>query len=705
MPHAHTARAKTARARIAPPSAEEPSRAGPPETALARHAIRIERPAFRRLQAYAFDPSLSTQLENASINHVAMKVRWEYDPQTNLDALQPGPVGEYLEVIDVDPASDCCYAPVDLNQAYLLAQDGLAPSEGNPQFHQQMVYAVAMTTIRNFERALGRTAFWSPHRRMLHENWRVRWEEDYVQRLRIYPHALREANAFYSPEAKALLFGYFPAYTSDVRYHLPGGLVFTCLSHDIVAHETTHALLDGMHRRFQEASNPDVLAFHEAFADIVALFQHFSLPEALRHQIARTRGDLATENLLLQLAQEFGQATEAHAALRDALGEYQDGVWKPKVPDPTALEREFEPHTRGSLLVAAVFDAFVTIYKARVADLMRIATSGTGVLPAGNLHPDLVNRLADEAARSAQHVLNMCIRGLDYLSPVDITFGEYLRALITADADLVHDDDRGYRIAFVEAFRRHGIYPRDVRSLSVEGLRWSPPATAALQQRLLPVIQELKPRLLQWSITERSREIYEHLGESRKMVHQKLVRIGQTGQGKKDLKELLGLDPSKPFEVHSLRPARRVGPDGQTLTDLVIEVTQARPGYFDEAVQKRIDRKGIRGVSADWLEEPSAALPQKPPAKRQLASIPKPDFIFRGGCTLVIDLGTSEVRYSIYKNIDSDGRLARQRAYEMTPAGSAGSALRATYFSGQLRHEPFALLHRLAEEVEDQWLS
>lgn len=26
-----------------------------------------------------------------------------------------GPVGEYLEVVDRDPASGCCYTPVDLN--------------------------------------------------------------------------------------------------------------------------------------------------------------------------------------------------------------------------------------------------------------------------------------------------------------------------------------------------------------------------------------------------------------------------------------------------------------------------------------------------------------------------------------------------------------------------------------------------------------
>src|SRR4030095_1436245 len=132
------------------------------------------------------------------------------------------------------------------------------------------------------------------------------------------------ANAYYSPEKKALLFGYFPASRSAPGSNLPGGLVFSCLSHDVVAHETTHALLDGLHRRFREATNPDVLAFHEAFADIVALFQHFSLPEALREQIARTRGDLGQENLLAQLAVEFGRATHHYSALRDAIGKMEE---------------------------------------------------------------------------------------------------------------------------------------------------------------------------------------------------------------------------------------------------------------------------------------------------------------------------------------------------------------------------------------------
>src|SRR5262249_57972033 len=88
---------------------------------------------------------------------------------------------------------------------------------------------------------------------------------------------------------------------------------------------------------------------------------------------------------------------------------------------------------------------------------------------------DLVGRLAREASKVAGQFLNICIRALDYCPPVDIKFGEYLRALITADADLVPDDKYGYRTAFIEAFRNRGIYPWDVKHLSPGSLLWEPP--------------------------------------------------------------------------------------------------------------------------------------------------------------------------------------------------------------------------------------
>jgi hypothetical protein len=732
---------------------------------LAQKMAPAQRPPFRKLRAYAFDPSLSTQLETAVVNEVTLKVPWEEgdvggtpcesntdqgrEPNPFQTGLGVGPVGEYLEVVDYDPASGCFYEPVDLNHPHLLAQDGLMPSQGNPQFHQQMVYAVAMTTIRNFERALGRRALWSTRFNPGQPRGK---REEYVQHLRIYPHAMREANAYYSPAKKALLFGYFPASSIEPGKHYPGGIVFTCLSHDIIAHETTHALLDGMHRRFIEPSNPDVLAFHEAFADIVALFQHFSFPEVLRHQIAKTRGDLASQNLLGQLAQEFGGATGRYGALRDAIGTVNPDTkrWERSQPDATQIERTFEPHARGALLVAAVFDAFLSIYQSRVSDLVRLATSGSGVLPEGDIHPDLVNRLADEAAKSAQHILNMCIRALDYCPPVDLTFGEYLRALITADYDLVPDDRRGYRVAIVEAFRQRGIYPRDMRHLSPDSLRWQCPTDEDNRELCFRGAKELQHLSAVWNLTTDRAEIH------RKM---KLACVDLYHWIKKRRSQqthvLMGLDLSPggpPVEVHSARPTRRVGPEGQMLTLLVIEITQRRPGYFDKAQQQASDERdqlarshqeedsgnglswsslssqaeyesasdeaqaAMRGCALPEIEvdnpEPHDAensLGKKSRTKHserhssaesQPSSQEEPDFWFRGGCTLLVDPETYQVRYCLQKDITSESRLHRQRAFL---TGKTDASLQATYFGGlesSHHQEPFALMHRAGEEGE-----
>ena len=128
-------------------------------------------------------------------------------------------------------------------------------------------------------------------------------------------------------------------------------MVFTCLSSDIIAHEMTHALLDGLHRRFQEASNPDVPAFHEAFADIVALFQHFTMPELVRFEIARTRGDLVGGEPAGRPgpAVRRGQrASRARCATTSSAA----------MQEPALRDDKARPHERGAILVSPVYDAF-----------------------------------------------------------------------------------------------------------------------------------------------------------------------------------------------------------------------------------------------------------------------------------------------------------------------------------------------------------
>ena len=654
--------------------------------------IIVPKPPKRRLRVFALDPILSQRIETHAVNIVTIKLPWE-------ENLCPGPVDDYLEVVDVDPASQAFYPPVDLDAHYLLAQDGLPPSEGNPQFHQQMTYAVARTTISHFEQALGRRALWSPH---VAETDGV-LENQFVERLRIYPHALREANAYYTPAKKALLFGYFPASTSDPGENLPGGIIFTCLSHDIIAHETTHALMDGLHSRFIEPTNIDAWALHEGFADLVALFQHFTYPEVLRSQIARTRGSLETQNILGELAYQFGQAIGRYGALRSAIGHTDPKTheWVQETPDPDKMRTTSEPHARGAILVAAVFDAFLMIYKRRIVDLLRIATGGSGVLPDGELHPDLVGRLAGEASKTAGHFLHMCIRALDYCPPVDVDYGDYLRALITADADLISDDRYGYRLAVIESFRRRGIYPRDVRSLSTESLLWHSPGEE--EQKAFQAVFKSPARIRKlvpdWGLTTDRRKIHEQAERSQRILHGWFTSP-EAAEAAKSAQFVLDKDAPKSFysdkngiprlEVHSVRPARRIGPEDQTLTDLVIEMTQRRRGYFDPEIQDQVDRGEI--------------------------SPPKPDFIFRGGCTLLVDPETAKVRYCVYKRIMSHSRIERTRH---NLQGDSNPSLRATYLgdprgtyfqrliSGMhganeaAQIEPFALLHRALDENEE----
>lgn len=647
--------------------------------------FKIPEPQNRMLRVFAFDPSLSTDLDTAVINKLTLSVPWE--------DLKSGPVGEYLEVVDIDPPSGNFYPPVNLDSPYLLVQDGLAPSEGTPQFHQQMVYAVTSKTIQNFELALGRQVLWSPHK--------GNGGEQFVQRLRIYPHALRQANAYYSPRKKALLFGYFPASKENAGRNLPGGIVFTCLSHDIITHETTHALLDGLHPYFAEPSNLDVLALHEAFADIVALFQHFSHAEVLEHQIARTRGDLSSENLLAQLAQQFGQAIGKRGALRSAIGKIDPETG---LPDPTAIQKTHEPHQRGSILVASVFDSFLTVYKKRSSDLFRIATSGTGVLPEGAIHPDLVKRLAAEAAKTSQRILNMCVRALDYCPPVDITFGEYLRAIITADYDLFPNDRDGYRIAMIESFRLHGIYPSNVRSLSEESLLWLAPGNdhvlagfftsnqfnrlekihkferyqkrrGETREKIFKYNQAFRNMVKEWMTVDLI-NAYKKEWKSEQEIEAIIQDSLRLTLFSNDKMQSVYLDENgRPeLEVNSTRLAYRNDPGGRTITDLVVEVNQKRHGYLDPNRQREADNGTL-----DTEKYPG-------------------DFVFRGGATMLIDVETGEVRYIIAKNIDSDRRLNEQRKY----LGSPTTSLRYTYFGDpnlkyfqgdESQGEPFALLH------------
>jgi hypothetical protein len=302
-------------------------------------------------------------------------------------------------------------------------------------------------------------------------------------------------------------------------------------------------------------------------------------------------------------------------------------------------------------------------------DLIRLATNGTGVLPEGDISADLTTRLCTEASATATRVLTACIRALDYCPPVDLTFGDYLRALVTADLDLEPLEGVNARVAFIAAFRNRGIFPSGIRSLSEESLRWQPPTAVKLPSaEFNAMLSKLK---LNWDLSTDRRKSHElSMWNARKIwrwIHGPETCMALS----RDLGVYLIADGAPPqiplndgrpiVQVESARPARRVGSSGQQTVDLVVEMVQR-------------------------YEEPDpTADPNDPNAKKTIT--------FRGGCTLLIDLAGERIRYAIRKRVGNTDRISAQKQFMGGGEADGGS----NYFQASAydsTYEPFAMIHR-----------
>jgi hypothetical protein len=342
--------------------------------------------------------------------------------------------------------------------------------------------------------------------------------------------------------------------------------------------------LDGIRSYFAEPTNIDVAAFHEAFADISALFCHFSHMEALLDTLQKTGGklydvmlgseaptdgqkpqfqaEITRVNPLAQLAIQFGEASGLSRGLRQMLG---------TPPNSKDIKLMAEPHDRGAILVAAVFDAYFTTYTRRTADLFRIYRAGGGPQVPVDLPQALAVRLANEAVRTAEEFFTICAHAIDYCPPVDITFGDFLRALLTAHTDLHASDTDGVRTALMEAFRLRGIVPKNANSLTEQSIRW--------------------PQVIKGTLPPVEGLIFgdpNGLTKSEKEINGKILRK----YAQVNAKQLGFADDHSRIFAPSFHPMFRVGPEGHLIIDMVIELIETRL-YNDKYIGQYPLRGGV----------------------------------------------------------------------------------------------------------------
>jgi hypothetical protein len=505
-------------------------------------------PASRtnRLRVIAQDPSVLDR--EGRVLTAAVTLPPEY--------LAGGPWGYRVQVVDFDASTDKLYPRLEYElDANGAARDPFAHEDpanlaSNPHFHAQNVYALVMNTLARFERALGR---------------RVSWGFGGHQ-LKVVPHAFADANAFYSRGDEALLFGYFEG--ND------GEIIYTSLSHDVIVHETTHALLDGLRERFIDPSSPDQAAFHEGFADIVALLSVFSLTGVVEEMLARkTSGKGDADNLIredavdpenLKASALLGLAEQMGDELKAVRGEaLRHSVTLAVSPEHMKNPDYLVPHRRGEILVAAVMNAFVRAWSERLNSLRAVSDG----------YLDL-QRVAEEGRDAADYLLTMCIRALDYTPPVHLEFCDYLSAIITADLEVRPVESRyRFRDSLRESFRDFGIdSARGTVTPSLDGKQVNPQTTAVQPPEdgawlAISSLALTYDRTHSDPLTRDADEVFRFIWENR---------------------DQLELTDDAYTKVLSVRPSLRVGPDGFALRETVAEfyqVLRLRPRELEQRMK------------------------------------------------------------------------------------------------------------------------
>jgi hypothetical protein len=533
-----------------------------------RHSL----PNTRKLTIIAQDPSvrIGGKIVTAQVDVPA-------------EELLPGPRGYRVSVIDYDTATNSLYEPATFRT--LSNGDYEDPFKGkpdtrllnDPRFHAQNVYAIVMRTLARFEFALGRRVPWGSNGHQIH----------------IAPHAFSEANAYYSREDRGVFFGYF--------FGSNGRPVYTCLSHDVVAHETTHAILDGLRTRYMEASSPDQAAFHEGFSDVVALLSVFSLKNVVAAllDMSAGKGRLISEAHLSRKALMdsvlFGLGDEMGAELNKIRGDaLRRSVKLERGKDYMSMPEFDEEHERGELLVAATLNAFLDIWLKRLKPI--------GSLADGKKDRSLV---VENGAQVAEHLLTMAIRAIDYCPPTDIRFSDYLSALLTIDREVVPDDNKyGYREALLKNFKAFGIQPAKGTDKDGTWRRWDPEKELTYSRTRFD------------SMLRDKEEVFRFIWENR---------------------DALNIHKDGYVEVHSVRPSIRIGPDGFVLRETVAEYVQILTLYAHEL-------KSVLRITP----------PKEIPPWRRVR-------VFGGGALVFNEYG--QLKYQIANRLEDVGRQTERLNY------------------------------------------
>jgi len=311
------------------------------------------------------------------------------------DHFLDGPVTPRVAVIDLDPDTEHRERPVPFDPPgggqrwphYRVADDDV----DKPAFIAVSAFATVWRTIRMFEEpgTLAREISWGFG----------------APQLLVVPRAGWLENAYYERASHSLQFFQFKAGRTTI---------YTALSRDIVAHETAHAVIDGIDPDLYDALDPQALALHEGIADLTAVLLAFESWRLRPLILDATHGRIDQSNAFSSIGEQFGRAIDPQGKagwLRNLLNDRRI--------DPN--DEEIEPHALSEVISGLLYELLVEIhefFKEQFAPEFggdRVKASGKALYVAGKVFQKLV------------------FRGLDYLPPGEVTFADFGCAILAAD--------------------------------------------------------------------------------------------------------------------------------------------------------------------------------------------------------------------------------------------------------------------------------
>jgi hypothetical protein len=360
---------------------------------------------------------------------------------------------------------------------------------GSDEFIQVSVFSTVLKTLDLFENKdiMGRPISWAFA----------------GQPLEVYPRARPGLNALYHRPSRNLRFFY-----QDYPQTAPGTpprRVYTCLSRDVIAHETGHAILDGIEPGLLDAIGPHPRAIHEGLADMISVLMAFNSDTLSRFVLKHHFGSILEATAFSDIAEQIGPLLNSgEAPLRALINDmHLDSS------QPAGYASPDKPYELCLVLSGALYHILQTNHerlKKSLADTVF------------QTFPDPLYSASGQALmESARRLRRNIFRALDYLPPGEISLADYGRAVCAVNAHSF-DQEPDYEQWIKDEFTRRKIVvdPRELET----GQILSPPHPRPIDQ------------------------LYQDDSSARQFVEQNRAWIG--------------IPDGEPFEI---RPRLKVAPD------------------------------------------------------------------------------------------------------------------------------------------------